>query len=137
MSKDDDLQAAIDSIYEAVLDDTLWPNALTSLSDVMGTAQIGLCAMDRRARGYDSIAPRTDPAMDASYKQYWAFHNPLCTLSTARPAGEVFSLDSLIPREDFAATPVFNEWFRPAGFGLAMMGGGPHPSRISYPRSQP
>jgi hypothetical protein len=126
MSKDDDLQAAIDLIYEAVLDDTLWPNALTSLSDVMGTAQIGLCAMDRRARGYDSIAPRTDPAMDASYKQYWAFHNPLWTLSTARPVGEVFSLDSLMPREDFAATPVFNEWFRPAGFGLATMGANFH-----------
>ncbi len=42
MTKEDDLQTAIDLIYEAVLDDTLWPKALTRLADAMGTAQIGL-----------------------------------------------------------------------------------------------
>src|SRR5262249_47453316 len=76
----------------------------------------------------DSLAPRTDPAWVAIYKQYWAFRNPLWTLSTTRPVNEVFVLDDLIPREDFAATPVYNEWFRPAGFGLAMMGANLHAS---------
>ena len=76
MTKEDDLHAAIDLIYEAVLDETLWPSALTSIADAMGTAQIGLLSLDRRARTYDSIAPRTDPVMDAIFKKYWAFHNP-------------------------------------------------------------
>jgi len=49
MTKEDDLQALIDLIYEAVLDDTLWPIALTRLADAMGTAQIGLLSLDRRA----------------------------------------------------------------------------------------
>jgi PAS domain-containing protein len=74
--------------------------------------------MHRRAHTYDSLAPRVDPVMDASYKNYWAFHNPLWTLSTTRASGEVFCLDSLIRRADFTAT---NEWYRPAEFGLAMM----------------
>ena len=80
-----------------------------------------MSTMDFRAQTYLSIAPRTDPDMTAIYRQYWAFHNPVWRLSATRPAGEVYLLDSLIPREDFAATPVFNEWFRPAKFGLATM----------------
>ena len=83
--------------YEASFDNTLWPMALTRLADSTGTAQVGLCAMDRRAHTYDSLASRTDPVMTASYKNYWAFHNPLWTLSTTLPAGEIYLLDSLIP----------------------------------------
>jgi hypothetical protein len=122
MTKEDDLHAAIDLIYEAVLDETLWPSALTSIADAMGTAQIGLLSLDRRARTYDSIAPRTDPVMDAIFKKYWAFHNPLWPRTIGRPVGEVFLLDSLISRKDFVATPFFNEWMRPAGFSIASMG---------------
>src|SRR6202035_2456553 len=122
MTKEDDLHAAVDLVYEAVLDDTLWPKALTRLADAMGTAQISLLSLDRRARTYDSIAPRTDPDMDAIFKKYWAFHNPLWPRTIGRPVGEVFLLDSLIPRKDFVATPFFNEWMRPAGFSIASMG---------------
>ena len=60
--------------------------------------------------------------MDAIFKKYWAFHNPLWPRTIARPAGEVFLLDSLIPRKDFVATPFFNEWMRPAKFSIASMG---------------
>ena len=59
--------------------------------------------------------------MSASYKNYWAFHNPFRPLTARVPAGEVFSLDSVMSRMDFSATPVFNEWFRPAKFGLAIL----------------
>jgi len=128
MDKENNYHAAVDLIYEALLDDTLWPKALSSLADVLETAHIGFCAMDRRAQVWSSVAPRTDPAFAAIYRQCWAFQNPLWTLSTTRPVKEVFLLDNLIPREDFAATPVYNEWFRPAGFGLAMMGANLHVS---------
>ncbi len=121
MSIEDDLLASIDLIYEASFDSTLWPKALISLADKVGAAHVTLSAMDLRAGTYFSIAPRTDPAMTAIYRQYWAFRNPVWRLSTARPAGEIYSLDNLIPRQDFAATAVYNEWFRPAEFGLATM----------------
>ncbi len=121
MSIEDDLLASVDLIYEASFDSTLWPRALISLADNVGAAHVTLSAMDRRAGTYFSIAPRTDPAMTAIYRQYWAFRNPVWGLSAAWPAGEVYLLDNLIPRECFAATAVFNEWFRPAEFGLATM----------------
>ena len=122
MGMEDDLLALIDLIYEASFDSTLWPTALIRLADITGTAQVSLAAMDRRAQTYDSISPRTDPVMHARYKSYWAFHNPFRPLTARVPAGEVFSFDSVMSREDFSATPVFNEWYRPAEFGLAAMG---------------
>jgi hypothetical protein len=122
MTKEDDLGATISLIYEALLDDTLWPKVLVRLADAMGAAQVGLLSLNRRARTYDSLAPRTDPAMDACFKKYWAFHNPLWPRTTTRPAGEIFLLENLVPRNDLAATPFFNEWFRPAGFGFAAIG---------------
>jgi hypothetical protein len=122
MGQEDDILALIDLIYETAFDSTRWPAALTRLADTTGTAQVGLASLDRRARTYDSIAPRTDPVMDARYKNYWAFHDPLWPLMTKQPEGTVFSFDNIMSRKDFSTTPVFNEWFRPAEFGLASMG---------------
>jgi hypothetical protein len=119
---EDDLLALIQLIYEAAtFDSTLWPTALISLADTTGTTQVRVGAMERRAQTYDSIAPRTDPVMRASYKNYWAFHNPFRLLTAQVPVGEVFSMERIMSREDFSATPVFNEWFRPAEFGLAIL----------------
>jgi hypothetical protein len=88
----------------------------------MGAAQIGLLSLDRRARTFSSLAPRCDPVMDAIFKRYWAFHNPLWPLTIVRPVHEIFWTDSLIPRKDFVASPFFNEWMRPAKFGVAAIG---------------
>ena len=118
---EDDLLALINLIYEASFDSTLWPTALISLADTTGTAQVSVAAMDRRAQTYDWISPRTDPVMRESYKNYWAFHNPFRLLTEQVPAGEVFSLERIMSRKEFSATPVFNEWFRPAEFGLAIL----------------
>jgi len=126
MGQEEQIQNATSLIYEAVLDAGLWPKGLTLLADIMGAAHIGICAMDRRAKAFHSIVPRIDPDWDALYKQYWAFRNPLWTLSTTRPTNEIYFLDDLISREDFAATPVYNEWWRPAGFGLGNLAANLH-----------
>lgn len=118
MVNQDELISLIGLIYEAALDDRLWSVALTKLTDVMKAAQIGIASLDFRAQIFDSITPRTDPEFQASYRQYWAFHNPLWMLTTTKPVGEIYSLDSLVSRTEFVTTPVFNEWFKPAEFGL-------------------
>jgi hypothetical protein len=100
MGEEDGFHAVLDLIYGAVLDERLWPNALTKLADILATAHIGFCALDSRANAYHSIAPRTDPAWDAKYKQYWAFHNPLWTLSVRKPRGEIYYLDTVMPRRN-------------------------------------
>lgn len=122
MNGEDALLDLIDLTYEAVLDADLWPLVLTKLADVMGASQIAMATLDRRAQTFGSIAPRTDPDRIASYQEYWAFHNPLWTQTTTLPVGEIFTLDKLMARGDFAKTPIFNEWWRPAEYGLAMLG---------------
>ena len=122
MSNEDKLIALIDIVYAAVLDITLWPMVLAKLADATGTMQTIIATMDRRMNHFDSISRRTIAELDASYKNHWAFHNPLWAKSATLPAGAVYSLDSLMPRQDFAKTPIFNEWWKPAEYSLAMLG---------------
>jgi hypothetical protein len=99
---------------QAVLDSALWPEVLARLADTTGTMQAIIATMDRRTNHFDSISRRTIEELDVSYKKYWAFHNPLWAKTAALPAGAVFSLDSLMPRQDFAKTPIYNEWWKHA-----------------------
>ena len=123
------LSSLIDLIYEAVLDNDLWPSVLIKLADAVGAAHAVMPSVDWRAKIFATIAPRDDPELVASYKEYWAFRDPLFRRATlrpvgerVRPVGEIYTLDSLMPREEFAATPVFNEWWRPAQYSLATAG---------------
>ena len=122
MSRDNELIALINLIYEAALDNDLWPSVLVRLADAVGAAQIAMPSMDRRANIVATIAPRLDPDLLTSWTEYWVFHDPALARAPLRPAGEIYTLDSLMPREEFAATPVFNEFWRPAQLSLAAAG---------------
>ena len=122
MSEDSKLIALIDFIYAAALDADVWPTVLAKLADATGALQAIIATMDRRTGTFASISRRAYPDLEASYKDYWAFRNPLWDNATALPAGKVFSLDTLMPRQDFAKTPIFNEWWKTADYGLAMLG---------------
>lgn len=121
MGREDQLLDAINLIYEALLDDRLWPKALTGLADAIGVARITVGAFDR-THAFCSMSPRIDPLLVTSYHNYWAFRDPIWPRIATQPTGELFSLDSLIPRADYAATDVYNEWFRPAKVGLGLIG---------------
>jgi DNA-binding CsgD family transcriptional regulator len=121
LREDSKLIALIDLIYAAVLDGALWPTVLAELADATGTMQAIIATMDRRTETFASISRRAYPELEASYKDYWAFRNPLWDNATALPAGEVFSLDAIMPRQDFTKTPIFNEWWKQADYGLAML----------------
>jgi hypothetical protein len=121
MGTKEDLIAGVNLVYEAVLDDTLWASALIKLGDAMGAGQVALTALDRRAVKFDSIAPRTDPVMEAEFKANWAFHNPVFPLAIVKPPCEVYSAESLLPREELCATAFYNEWYRPAEFQISML----------------
>ena len=58
----------------------------------------------------------------ASWKEYWAFHDPVLARAVLQPVGDIYTLDSLMPREEFAATPVFNEFWRKGELSLAAAG---------------
>jgi DNA-binding CsgD family transcriptional regulator len=122
LSEDSKLIALIDFIYAAVLDSDLWPTVLAELADATGTMQAIIATMDRRTGTFASISRRAFPDLEASYKDYWAFRNPLWDNTEALPAGKLFTLDTLMPRQDFVKTAVFNEWWKTADYGLEMLG---------------
>ena len=122
MSGNKEFSALIDLIYEAALDNDLWPGVLIKLADAMGAAQVAMPSLDRRANLVSNLAPRLDPDLFATYTEHWAFRDPLLGRAMLRPKGEILTVDGLMPREEFSATPVFNEWYRRAGLGLAAVG---------------
>jgi DNA-binding CsgD family transcriptional regulator len=122
VSRGIELITLIDLIYEAALDNDLWPGVLIKLADAMGAAQVAMPSMDLRANVVATIAPRLDPDLLTSWKEYWAFRDPVLARAIRRPGGEIYTLDSLMPREEFAATPVFNELWLPAQYSLATLG---------------
>jgi DNA-binding CsgD family transcriptional regulator len=111
-----------DSIYGAVLDSDRWPSALHKLADAVGTAQIAMSSFDWRAKVFTTIAPRIDPYQLSAYREYWAFHEPIVPRAALRPTGKIYALDELMARDEFANSPVYNEWWQPVGCGLAAMG---------------
>src|SRR5580693_272236 len=88
MSGGTELSALIDLIYEAMLDSDLWPAVLIKLADAVGAAHVVMPSVDWRAKIFATIAPRDDPELVASYKEYWAFHDPLLRRATFLPVGE-------------------------------------------------
>lgn len=122
MTGDDKLLGLIDLIYEAVLDNDLWPFVLVKIADVVGLPQIGMPSYDWRSNVYTTFAPRFDPELLAAYSAHWAFEEPIVPRAMMRPPGQVYMLDHLMPAQEFAATPVFNEWWQKAGCGLTSMG---------------
>ncbi len=120
MSRDNELITLINLIYEAALDSDFWPSVLMALADAVGAAQIAMVSVDRRANVVSTFAPRLDPDLLASWQKYWAF--PVLARASLRPTGEIYTLDSLVPREEFVATRFFNEFWRPAQFGLSAAG---------------
>jgi hypothetical protein len=89
MSRDTELIALINLIYEAALDSNLWPSVLVRFADAVGAAQVAMPSMDWRANMVATIAPRFDPDLLASWQEYWAFHDPALARTTFRPAGEL------------------------------------------------
>ena len=118
MSRHKELITLINLIYEAALDSDLWPSVLMALADAVGAAQIAMLSMDRRANVVSTFAPRLDPDLLASWQKYWAF--PVLARASLRPTGEIYTLDSLMPK--FVATRFFNEFWRPAQLGLSAAG---------------
>ncbi|HXW69972.1 MAG TPA: helix-turn-helix transcriptional regulator [Methylocella sp.] len=122
MSLTEQFLSLVDSIYEAALDNDLWPSLLVRLADALGAADVGMPSMDRETNTVSTIAPRLDPELVSKWKSYWAFNDPVLARALEYPLGEVCTVDDLMPREEFIKTPVYNEFWRPAQYSLAAMG---------------
>jgi DNA-binding CsgD family transcriptional regulator len=120
VSRNKDLIALINLIYEAALDGDLWPGVLMAIAQAVGAVQIALTSMDRRTNAVATIAPRFDPDLLALWQDYWAV--PALAQAALHSAGKIYTLDDLMPREEFVTTQFFKEFWQPAQLGLSAAG---------------
>jgi DNA-binding CsgD family transcriptional regulator len=111
MNGDDKLFGLIDFIYEAVLDNNLWPSVLGKLADAMGGTQTIVATTDWRVEAAPSAVEGLDFAGRENPPE---FRDPLWIQTTTLPAGAIFSPGSFMSGKGYLATPTFNEWWRPA-----------------------
>ena len=113
-----ELSALIDLIYEAVLDNDLWPSVLSKLADAVGAAHVVMprpwigvprYSPPLRRATIPSWLPRTKNIGHSTIRFFGEPHSSRWGKGDPhlRPVGEIYTLDSLMPREESsAATPV-------------------------------
>jgi len=106
----------VERLYDAALDESLWPDLLNSIGDAVGGPMVAFGIYDPETGLARAISPRTDPEFVRSYVEVWAPYNPLWQRSGRVPPGKVFVPTDFMPLEAFTATTFYQEWWRPAGF---------------------
>ena len=122
MLSDEKLLALIELLYEATLDDCLWPKTIVELAEALSAAQIVTGIVDPTNGLFAAIAPRIDPEAMRVYGEHWSRHDPLWRSAPKIASGTVFALDSVVPSKEYMALPVFQEWRQPNGLGGARLG---------------
>jgi DNA-binding CsgD family transcriptional regulator len=122
---DDELSDLIGLVYEATLDAQLWPEVLTGLADVAGAHLPMMGVYDLATDRVSLLAPRTDPD-HLRLLEYWvpqasylSFSTRVVSNAAGRPAGDVFTMQSVVPVEEFVRTDFYNEWWQLQGIGTA------------------
>jgi len=87
MVSEQELIALVGALYEAALDNDLWPRVLEQIADAIGTAQAAIASADREANIASIMAPRADPELVASWRDEWAFRDPFFFTGHRAPAG--------------------------------------------------
>jgi DNA-binding CsgD family transcriptional regulator len=118
----DERTELIGLIYEAALDRRVWPLVADRLADLMGAAACQISTHDVRTGAVVEVAPRVPPEALALYGNSWVHHNPLIAAGRRMPVGSVFSNHDLVPKDDFARTAIYNEFFAPLELDEAIGG---------------
>jgi DNA-binding CsgD family transcriptional regulator len=121
MSNTEQFSALIGSIYDTAIQPEKWRDALAQITKYMnGKASLfGLHnAAIRTADVFYSWGD--DPKYTEMYFAQYAKLNPtVIPLSLHIRPGEVFSLSTVVPYDEFRRTRMFLEWVKPQGYGDA------------------
>ncbi|MEO1968414.1 MAG: hypothetical protein ABGW87_06845 [Sphingomonadaceae bacterium] len=88
------------------------------MAELLGANHINLGIFDPLLGTAYGVAPRTDPAWQESYSEYWARQNPLWLKTGSLPVGQIFTPRAVMEPDEFIETAFYQEWWRPVGLGL-------------------
>jgi len=119
---EENLLQLINRIYDAALDSALWPSVLLELTDAVGGSQAMMGIHDVPNRSITVMAPRMNPEDLANYRDHWAPRDILWQRTNRAPVGQLLEAERFVTRDEFVRTPIYNEWHRPLGIGVAGLG---------------
>jgi DNA-binding CsgD family transcriptional regulator len=121
MSDAEQLSALIGSIYDTALQPEKWPNALAGINRYLNGKATLFGLHDAAARTADVFYSwGDDPKYTELYFAQYARLNPtVVPLSMHVKPGEVFSISTVVPYDEFCRTRMYLEWVEPQGYGDA------------------
>ena len=106
----------IGDIYDAALDPSLWPEALTKIADFTGGQAAGLFSKESVSRNVKvAHAVGIDPRYVQCYEERYATVDPMAPLAFVA-VGQVTSTFDFISYDDFREGRFYQEWARPQGW---------------------
>jgi len=117
-----ELSAVIGDIYDAAMDRALWPQALASICTYVGGASAALLAYDRpseRSQVLQLFSANT--VFTKAYLEKFPSAHPAFPGAFHLGAGDVATMDDVMPRRQFEASPFFKEWAEPQGIVDALL----------------
>jgi DNA-binding CsgD family transcriptional regulator len=115
MRDDETLTHLIGHIYDAALDDSLWPEVLAAIGEFVGGQAGGILSKDSVSR---ISIPHYHFGVDPSYIQlYSETHSKFDPVSTLPffDIGQIVSVPELVPYDEFLEGRFFREWMQPQG----------------------
>lgn len=111
-----DVDAAIDLVYDAALEPALWPEALSRVA-VISNAVGALVVQDDFAHPERSflLPGRLDPELYRDYVDEYMAGNPWAIAATRIPVGRVVSLTGPVPADALTRTRFYHDILRPQG----------------------
>ncbi|WP_377292656.1 LuxR C-terminal-related transcriptional regulator [Rhizobium sp. SG2393] len=113
----DGLSDVIGSIYDTVLDETLWPQTLQMICAYTGGRASRIYWRDAsNGIGETVYSWGIDPEFIRLYREKFVTLNPTYPASIFIKPGEVFASSQLVAHDAFQASRFFREWAAPQGF---------------------
>ncbi len=114
----EELSELIGDIYDASLDQNLWPTVLQRFCEFVGGKTSGVMSHDILQRNANFFYTWNDnPAWTKLYAEKYARINPAVVPSMLQtPVGEVSTILDFVPVEEFRASTIYKEFCVPQGY---------------------
>jgi DNA-binding CsgD family transcriptional regulator len=104
----------VDRLYASVLDDSIFPVALSAVADYAGARGTFWLHADRASgRVTESLGVGTDPAVQLEYDQHYGALDVRIPPSLDAPLGHLVTEDSFLERADFQRSEIYNDFLVP------------------------
>jgi DNA-binding CsgD family transcriptional regulator len=107
-------------IYESVETPDSWQMTLKALGRFLSVKDFSIGSHDLSTNRFESFNLPIDLDFILSYAEFWGSRNFLWKTSSKLPVGQLFSFETAMPRDEFARTGLYNEWFRPQRMDKAL-----------------